>query len=188
MPLIPCPHCGKQISDTSGKCIHCGESLIQEVEKQNYNKLTDKEKADLREEFYKFYPEYKNCNIKKQKRLKHSAIIGFMGFGCGIVMLLMYLVNFLSGKKLFSSNNIFLFIGVSVMVLTFIFLITFFIMTLIRHSKDKKYQRNEIIIEKKFQKWLLENKNIEYPVAVNLEGNDRAFFNSIDINKIDIER
>ena len=37
MALIKCPECGKEISDKSDKCIHCGYPLSKECENQSSN-------------------------------------------------------------------------------------------------------------------------------------------------------
>lgn len=57
MSMIQCPKCGKDISDKSKKCIHCGEVMIEEVKSTKYcTECGKKISAEAKECIFCGYP------------------------------------------------------------------------------------------------------------------------------------
>lgn len=83
-------------------------------------------------------------------------------------------------------------------IVTFIVTLLFFLVLsiamiivniIMRKVTYKRYRRNNLIIDKKFQKWLKDEKGMEYVVTFTEKQNkDKEFFDQIDITKDEIER
>lgn len=69
MALIKCPECGKEISDKSKQCIHCGFPLPTVGEVPDGFCLVDGVARDLREALNKI-DDYPNMTPDEQKKLK----------------------------------------------------------------------------------------------------------------------
>ena len=92
MALITCPHCGKQVSDTVERCIHCG-ALIKEQppEPKRYVDLSREEKDSLDAKFEREHPEYSIRKAERKKKIQ-SAIYFILGVVC-IIGAVLVLVN-----------------------------------------------------------------------------------------------
>lgn len=68
MALIKCPECGKEISDKSDKCIHCGYSLPEEPKNTFFFNGVQLEKA--------FFLDESVDNHKKISKLREASDVG----------------------------------------------------------------------------------------------------------------
>lgn len=98
MALITCPHCGKSVSDSVDICIHCGGSLHERpaVERE-FAALPAEEQKNLREEFEKAYPEYKDSDKKMKpmtKKVNVLAVIGVAFLVTGMVLDVVFFIVF----------------------------------------------------------------------------------------------
>ncbi len=84
MALIKCPECGKEVSDKSKNCIHCGYPLTQ---KEEFGEVKDGQKV--------FSCKPIEEQIKKNKKMVFL-ILGFL-----IVAILLFTTNFFKSKEYF---------------------------------------------------------------------------------------
>ncbi len=195
MALIECPNCGKMISDTTNKCIHCEYDLVKNSAEQTNENITElkdfddcfpREKLMLRNEFYKTSGVYA-IHIKKYKRYEmFLGTVGIALFGSIILLVIAFVIRLI---KLIAYNDdsgalayfIFttLFSLILVVSLTVVFCAPRF---------GRKYEHNHLIIEKKFQHWLKCEKNINYVVKfTDKEKEEKAFFDAIDVDNTQLE-
>ncbi len=106
MALIFCPNCGKQVSDTIDRCIHCGE-LIKEAPPapKDFSHLFKEQQVALDAEFEGFYVGH--SPMKSEKRTKRFSII------CAIVVLFLlalqiscFVIEPILKNKFYSSHGI----------------------------------------------------------------------------------
>ena len=116
MPLIKCYDCGKEISDKSKTCIHCGCPIFKEsvktMKKKKWEELTNEEKINhYRNRIKEFWIGYRQVGIIS-----------------GIFTIIFFTISFVSGKFLLTS---FIAIGITI---TYLFSLD---------KEDKKwYERN----------------------------------------------
>ncbi len=198
MSLIKCPECGKQISDTVLKCIHCGCNLKlsqiapthtnvkKNAEERQYYKIPYNEQITLRNEFYTTGTDYsKNENLlrKQIKKLRAATIIQALSW-------LLALIVLTCGQFYYSITHKNTPTTFAVVILVAVLIaIIFLILTCILKKNFNKYRRNQLIVEKKFQKWLREEKQIVYTVNFTpKQKKEKAFFDSINAERSDLER
>lgn len=194
MALITCPKCGKQISDTAKACVHCGFSLLGQEKKEtavreliDYNKLSFGDKNVLRTEFLKKNPAYEECEKRRERFLK------FINFTCVAYVVFVFLfAGFWIGGMIYhqaSKEDAPVFVIVIMLVslaLTLIFLIANILQ---RKVFYKKHRHNELIIMKKMQKWLKEEKGVSYKVFFGAkQAKDKVFFDNVDAANDNIKR
>lgn len=194
MALITCPKCGKQISDTAKACIHCGFSLVKEEKKEtaareiiDYNKLSFDDKNVLKREFYKKYPVYEECEKRRERFLK------FINFTCVAYVVFVFLfAGFWIGGMIYhqaSKEDAPVFVIVIMLVSLALTLIFLSANILQRKVFYKKHRHNELIIMKKMQKWLKEEKGVSYKVFFSAkQANDKVFFDNVDAVNDNIKR
>lgn len=190
MALITCPNCEKQVSDTNGKCFHCGYDFIKQKEEpqkaQEYYALSERERSHLITEFYEQYP---RCDIFMQKYtkfLKRMRIISTLATLTGILLLLVLI----SGQLYhgLTKKDVPFAVVYPIAALGAIWFISVIFSLVFRFAIYKKYRRKELVINKKLQKWFKEEKNIIYKFPFTAkQKKDKAFFDSIDADKDDIE-
>lgn len=192
MALIECKKCGKSFSDTLDACIHCGAPLKEDESSKNektselisFDKLDSIRKLRLESEFV-------NGNKGAFKQKKRTTSDKFATFVMIFTILFFVSYFFL---------NIFLFVGEDEGIISFdsgfvddtlaavslvlacasvltalLWKITESIIILINKNSIKKY-----IYMKEFQKWLLEEKNIEYIPVFNRDS-QKEIFDKIDL-------
>ncbi len=195
MALINCPHCGKQVSDTQEKCIHCGgelkESLDKQIDYKQYYTLPAAEQKALRAEFYKTDPTYAERDKAAAAMLKKVNVTSILRVVIGsITILFMIIARICSatmGKK-FQDNSALLYTFVIIIVVGFIALMIAFALNLVFRSKFKKCRHNQLIIEKRYQKWLKEQKAIAYTVQFSAkQKKEKAYFDSINVDRTQME-
>ncbi len=194
MALINCPKCGKQISDTTNKCIHCGYDLAESKDKQSeykqYYKLSAAEQKALRAEFYKTDPAYAECDKQTEKMAKKSNITSVLRLVFGGITLLILVItqicSTLSGKKF--ENNVLLWVAIIIVTVGLLIAFIAFVLNIVFRLKFKKLRHNQLIIEKRFQKWLKCEKQTMYTVQFSSkQKNDKAFFDSINVDRTQLE-
>lgn len=190
MALIVCPKCGKNVSDTTEKCFHCGFNLVTRSEApvvlQRYNRLPVSEQNKLRSEYYKLNPEYESFDRQHKKFIKITNIIYIIGAICGLIAFCFYF-----GSKIYRlvNNTNITWTLISILIFVVLEIGTILTSFIMRKVPYKRYRYNNLIIEKKFQKWLKDKKNIEYVVTFKeKQKKDKEFFDQIDITKDEIER
>ena len=186
MAIVTCPKCGKSTSDTNETCFHCGSSLKPQpqvpVKLQSFNRLSMADQTSLRNEFYKQnkkYDDYLNHNSKVTWLLRALKIsIWVFLIGVLAISLLELVGVFVSGEWLM----------VIALVLACISILSFLIYMGLRLLPYRKHRRNELIIQKKFQKWLRTEKAMEYLIAFTSKQKwDKKVFDSINTQKDEIE-
>ncbi len=196
MALITCPKCGKQISDTAGKCIHCGydlrESKDGQTELKEYYKLPSAEQKALRAEFYKTDPAYAECDRRADKTKKKFSTFATLGVTFGsiaiIISIIVKILNAVSDKKFEDYNIVLVGIVVVIMVISFLMLMISSILMLVLRIKFRKHRYNQLIIEKRYQKWLRSEKAITYKVQfTEKQKRDKAFFDEINVDRTQLE-
>ena len=170
MALITCPHCGKQVSDTATKCIHCGGKLKEApLEPKEYTELSFTEKEALDSEFERRYPEYAYLKFQKRNKMLTTAFLVFL------IMYLLFMtlgiILFVNGmntiqndkthspdilKTIFTNPNIIL--GLVAVTVGIIALFSYIAITVLFYRNRKNYLLNYKI----FVKWLLTKKKIVY--------------------------
>ena len=174
MALVKCPRCGKQISDTSESCIHCGTRLTVNpednslVQLTSYSTLSASEKANLKTQFYNVYPnyaKYENKEAKVKTLNKISWLCIFVGLGLAFLMMA-------------GDNAFFLAIGVIGLIIFFVSDVIDVICPFLARYYKKKY----LVAQKKYQKWLKDEKCINYVVTFNeKEKKWKKYFDEINV-------
>lgn len=196
MAIIICKSCGKKVSDTVDICIHCGKSPTKEiteapketnpkdsneVKKQNFFDLNQKQQFALESEFL------------KQDKFAKRYMLDTMEFGFYITPLCFYPILAVLALRLirFLSQAFNIPLGENVINETFSTLAAVFGIGLIVlcacmfiYGLGKKVYnlitQARFVYMKKFQKWLIENKDIVfYPELKNAR--QKAIFDAINI-------
>lgn len=200
MALIVCKECGKKISDTSERCIHCGaltseqnSSLVTNSEKSDtkepkkseqkytdYHKMADNTKIQIEIEFLeqdswakKF--RHKGLELKAFKELFLIAA-GLMPLVISITSIAARINDRIADPTAFWTALC----GCFGFAIIFAIISKIFSFRLKRHNASY----DVLIYEKKFQHWLRETKKIVYhPILWDEVTMDR--FDAINLNKLD---
>lgn len=186
MALITCPNCGKEVSDTNCKCFHCCYDFITQKEKPqklpDYGAFTLSEQEKLRKEFYSTNSKYERY-IKKTVKLIKLINITYV---LSILFTLSFITFSITAKIVrfeFTES-----MAIIILIVVGFWIITITSNVILRKVPFRKYRKKELLIEKKFQKWLKEEKNVNYVVPfTKKQKKDKAFFDSINVEKDDIE-
>ena len=183
MAFITCPHCGKQISDKSSVCVHCGGRIGAEPPQlKKYTSLTNEEKYQLEDEFYyKLHPNYgkmigRRASIKYVTS-KSSAAISFLWVVCIIAVAARYLNDVIEFPIYNAIFILAIALGILIMVIVFIAEITLYVMLYKTHNKL-------IIAIKRFQKWLRDEKQIIYEPSFKSR-RFRSYFDNLNLKLTD---
>ena len=183
MALINCPHCGKQISDKSSVCVHCGGRIGAEPPQlKKYTSLTNEEKYQLEDEFYyKLHPKYgkmigRRASIKYLKS-KSSLAVLFVWVVWAITLAARYLRDFIE----FPLNNVLFLLAIAV---SFIILLVLFIAMIASSIMLYKTHNRLIIAIKRFQKWLYDEKQIIYEPSFKSR-RFRTYFDNLNLKLTD---
>ena len=187
MALITCKNCGKNISDTTEKCIHCGAPVGVDVEttadsadnasvrtenktekKINFLAMSDEDQIKLEEEFL----DSDSDAFKWYKSFYEKKIVS----GVMVVLMIPCLLGMLFGTT--QGGSIWLRIVGIFLILSYCFLGMLFTVKVGSRKKNKKRQ---FIYQKRFQRWLKEKKNIEYTPTLWKKG-DEVIFESVDVD------
>lgn len=156
MPLIECPNCKKPVSDGADVCIHCGYDLkaMQASTPDTFFALPQDEQDKLKQEFNSGHKElakkYNNGKLPISFRVVIIISVFMYLFGAlAVIMLAIDLIN----ETLINSHIIIILCG---------FLSTFVsvAMIFIAIRKSKKFNRNSVNYKIHFEKWLMEEKNL----------------------------
>ena len=201
MALIVCKKCGKRVSDTAEKCIHCGASLTDnddavKQEKETISKNID-EQSDLKIPEYSSYDDddkirLENEFLKSDRWAKKFRRMGIeLGKFKSLFLEVMFAFVAYVGICRYCYNNVFnktiyneKIMAYSIVIISFLFVICFAlliatsIMGIVHKRSVKKY-----IYMKKYQRWLLKEKGISYtPLFVELK--EKAIFDNVNLDKI----
>lgn len=198
MALISCPNCGKQISDTSAKCFHCGHNLVKNFDPTvpliEFKNLTVALQKELENEFYKLksYGDYMKKNKLFEKTMHIGWIVSliFCLFAVSCIVAYFYVFEILLGNiKGYSEYEEVRSVFMGAMInLSVVSIVSVAIILIVRHTLGEKHNINRLIILKNFQKWLSEEKGIDYLVHFgDKKARDKELFDKIDINKDKVE-
>ena len=173
MDLITCPLCGKHVSDTAERCVHCGTSLKSECmtemstnnsapeQKRFYDDLSQTEMDEILEEYYAVNPECKKHN----KIVKAVNIAEWVCIGIGIIGAIVWII-------LWGLHNLASVEFPSIVIVLFIPLIIISIMCLIASGilgfVIKSLNKKTSAIDVEFKKWLREEKNLDWSYNVDV--------------------
>jgi hypothetical protein len=182
MALITCPNCGKQVSDTTQICIHCGKPIKQTIEKEdvevgnlkNYDDLDFSTKVELQKEFDRTNPKYEKYLNKISTYTKINRISNIVT----IVAIVIAVLGLLMGTSK---------IAIVVLILA---LIVFFVSDIIDIACPFliiRHKKKSLIVLKKYQKWLRETKSIDYHVTFSAnERKWQKYFENINADFQDV--
>ncbi len=186
MSIITCPNCGKRISNTIKKCIHCNtfldnyssEGKLELQPKQEsstvkyYHSLSKSEADALEKEFCssnKIFEKYKKWEKKQIRSFKFIVFTLFLS----IIMLL--LTNSIVSTNTYLS-----------LAIIFVFLIIE-IITLVKSVKlGKSLKTKQLAYTKAYQNWLLKKKQINMVMRFSEKNlKEKNLFESINLDHID---
>lgn len=192
MALIVCKKCGKNISDKSEKCIHCGQPLKEiteskEVDKEakalenmpKFNALDGVTRRKLELEFIKtdkWAYVYRRRGVEIPKLGKFAfAMPVFIVAGVAAVSIVAEGINngFVMTPWLENASGVFMALSVAMMPVAIILLIY----NRIQYSNKV----NRMTYNKKFQKWLRDVKKINYQPSFRTE-REKCLFDEIEID------
>lgn len=192
MALIVCKKCGKNISDKSEKCIHCGQPLKEiteskEVDKEakalenmpKFNALDGVTRRKLELEFIKtdkWAYVYRRRGVEIPKLGKFAfAMPVFIVAGVAAVSIVAEGINngFVMTPWLENASGVFMALSVAMMPVAIILLIY----NRIQYSNKV----NRMTYNKKFQKWLRDVKKVNYQPSFRTE-NEKYIFDEIELD------
>ena len=192
MALIVCKKCGKNISDKSEKCIHCGQPLKEiteskEVDKAakalenmpKFNALNGVTRRKLELEFIKtdkWAYVYRRRGVEIPKLGKFAlAMPVFLAAGVAAVTIVAESVNngFVLTPWLEKASFVFYALSASMMAVA--------ILLLIYNRIQYSNKVNRMTYNKKFQKWLRDVKKVNYQPSFRTE-REKCLFDEIEID------
>ncbi len=202
MALIICKNCGKSISDKSNLCIHCGASTAHTIATEapqnnqsrkdipSYNLLTKNEREALKEKFIEecsakdsWLRRYilKAHEIKLNSRCCFISIIAHWGMKLAYSFF-GFLCDPISQDSAYNLHSILKTTHECAKYFTWIFLGILVLYTIVSLI-FLRVNISHLIFKKKLQKWLRDEKQMEYSPAFKNE-KMRQRFSHLDLNKI----
>ena len=163
MPLIECPNCKKPVSDGADVCIHCGYDLkaMQASTPDTFFALPQDEQDKLKQEFNSNHKKIaKKCNNDKPPI---SIIVVYfldlilLWYGFSPIIAIRF-IDIDSGIDLIT--NIYL---ISAVICWVVAIVISIIVTI----KFKKFKKNSLNYKIHFEKWLMEEKNLNITWDLN---------------------
>ncbi len=202
MALIVCKHCGQKISDTVEMCIHCGalisgEPFVQKEESEDADTLDRNKEEKTAQYDYEKYNEDIRIQLEQQFlttdkwarsfRRKGVEIQKFKSlFSWGIILpvLIVLAVRYCYSNVFKESFYNEIPLGIAGMGAILLFTVSL-ILTVVLFFVGMVYKRslNKYIYMKKYQRWLLEEKNVRY-TPVFLDKKSKEKFEKLDIDNI----
>lgn len=194
MALITCKNCGKNISDKTEKCIHCGHPVNEDVEvaeesvtsthiespeddkRPIFHQLPASEQRMLEETFVNTDP-WALSYRRKKGELKKFYNMHYTAWLCAAV-------SALCGQRVdnYASGTFWAILAqIAMVVVALVWVGTIVMVIYTRISNDNKL--NIVRYNKKFEKWLLEEKGIKYIPNLPSEKAKRLY-SQIDIDDI----
>lgn len=200
MALIICKECGKKVSDTCTKCIHCGTPILEgsdDIQKKsvaekmqstvsddqktlmNFDRLENDDRTILEREFLK-------CDSWARKYRRTKAEIPSFGFAIIWCICVLYIIfKTVFTFELFPIGDVINPMFERISLISFIALGVLLVGMHIYSIFARIYLKISLgryVYMKKFQKWLKEYKDIEYtPPIIKIK--EKRIFDSIDIDK-----
>lgn len=179
MALITCPHCGKQVSDTVERCIHCGEILKKTYSKpaqKNFSALPTSERKRLEEEFLTTYSAYDYNSARNiARKTKKIAFVSRIVLWVALAVLISLVCIFFNSKN----TTILGILSLILLIVLISSLVTWIVCVVISHKEHKMY----LIYLRVFQEWLLKAKNIVWQVMFSeTQYRDKRYFENITID------
>ncbi len=95
MAMIKCENCGKEISDKSAKCVHCGNKINEKIKCAECGKLIDKDSKSC-----------PNCGCPIKKNSKKICIIIISIILLILIIGLFIGINYVNKEKKIFNNNL----------------------------------------------------------------------------------
>lgn len=153
MALVNCPYCGKQVSDKSEVCVHCGEKLAfvsPKTEEVQFEKMNAAEQEKIFAEFISAYPEH-NYGEAGTRQIGNAMAYDILLFAlCLIGDAIILLISPKSAGLYFAGF---------LLIFSCIFGLIVFICLILSLYR---YNKKALISVKVFQKWLKEKKGMIY--------------------------
>lgn len=200
MALTVCKNCGKTVSDTVETCIHCGGSINSETMEQNvYQQEETSTKTEATDEHnvydYYIYSETRRVSlekafiesdkwaynyrrieeeIRKFKSLFETIILVTVWSSLALILAFIFIFDF----KAYKEDLIYIALAGSTILFVLSALMSFVLHFMI---KARRNAPERLVYLKKYQKWLLDEKNISYKPVFKKKSSQEAFTNiSID--------
>ncbi len=193
MAIIVCKNCGKNISDSCEKCIHCGTNIkidnfsttnqdkpVTKTVQKTYEDLPEYAQLELENEFIE-----KNADMMKYKRkikgadsfLSYSQLLFFVNF---FILLICRSIFILYPKvgAFIENKTTYTFFAILVVLSIFIGLLLLLVSGIIKLIMKNKIK--SFIYIKKLKLWLEKEKEIIYNPIFQLE-EDQELFNQLKI-------
>lgn len=193
MALIVCKNCGKSISDTTKKCIHCGHPV--NMQDEIIEKAVEEETVD---DPYADYPIFHELPAPDRKRLEREFLSTdrwamkyrrgseeITKYGkLGVLAIIMMIITRFLLKEFVNVNDP---VGIENLAIACNYIINailygcfaMIVYLIVRTNKS----RNRAVYDKRFQKWLREVKEINYVPNFSTES-DRFVFEQTDVDDI----
>jgi len=196
MALIECKTCGKKISNTTDKCIHCGsptkehetkkdEAIVAPPSKtRDYDRISDYERLALEMEFIRQDENAMKYKIKQNDRLRLKKLKS-SGW-------LLWLFSFLICTNSLNELGIATYTSKFALSLALIFNVSllFFVISsaiyLLVTKKAEKTSKERFIYLKSYQRWLLSAKAIEYTPIFKTE-KEKILFEETAIESLNLQ-
>ena len=202
MALIVCKKCGQKISDTVELCIHCGalisgEPVVEKEESKDVDIPNQNKEEKMVQYNYEKYDEDIRIQLEQQFlttdkwaksfRRKGVEIEQFKSlFSWGLILpaLIVLVVKCCYSYIFKESYYNELFLGIAIIGAISLFAVSL-ILTVVLFFVGVAYKRslNKYIYMKKYQRWLLEEKNVRY-TPVFLDQKSKEKFEKLDIDNI----
>lgn len=193
MAIIICKKCGKKVSDTTDVCIHCGHPTHEEkssdkeekikIEKNvyNFNSFAEDDKLILERDFLRADKWAMNYRTRKEEISSFLAMLAITLFCLVLALKIVGYVNkdFFAGEIY---NESFAAIAISCLIALLALLLVISVYSVCMNI-NFKVTMARFIYMKKFQKWLKENKNIEYTPPF-IKTKEKEIFEKINIDTL----
>ena len=180
MALIICSNCGKKISDTTEKCVHCGCPTKHAVEEISQNCIQDDANKNQAAVVYAYLDNYQKEKLEKeflasdkwarkyQRNSLEAPSFATPLFVCVFSALMILFLYFKIAEGYIADDPInpeMLELSIALFVSLGVLTVAMFIYSIVIQI-NFALKRDRFVYMKKFQLWLLVNKNIEYDPPV----------------------
>lgn len=159
MPLVKCPNCGEDVSDSAEICVHCKCSLKRAAKKESKKTFSDLSSAEQSQYCDEFNAQNKECN-RIFYQAQNKKIIDNATWLTSIPHVAVYFIFgfYLRDRIEFESIDLVYF---ALFILPFCLSFVIYLANLIASvCLRKTWRKRKVIYIAEFDKWLQENKQV----------------------------